>query len=57
MAPILQGQLQGGGDAGGAHAVAQVTRDDDEGAVAAAFLQGTKLHGGCPESWANKFQV
>jgi hypothetical protein len=57
VAPVLQSLLQGGGNAGGAHAVAQVARDNDQGAVAAAFLQGTKLHGGCPESWANKFQV
>src|SRR3546814_21176873 len=36
--------LQGRRDAGGAHRLRQVARDDDERAVAAAFLQGTKFH-------------
>src|SRR5690606_15657150 len=42
--PVLQRLLQGRRDAGGAHRLRQVARDDDERAVAAAFLQGTKFH-------------
>ena len=43
--PAAQRLLQGGGNAGGPHGAGQVTRNHDQGAVAAAFLQGTKLHG------------
>ncbi|MNV39249.1 hypothetical protein D3C71_1308220 [compost metagenome] len=57
VAPVFQRLLQGGGDAGGAHAVAQVARDHDQGAVAAAFLQRTELHGVGIRDRENRFQV
>ena len=37
--PVFQRALQGRGDAGGAHGAGQIAGDDDERAVAAAFLE------------------
>ncbi|MNM92582.1 hypothetical protein D3C81_1049200 [compost metagenome] len=45
VGPVLQRQLQGGGNAAGPHGAGEIARNHDKGAVAAAFLQGTKLHG------------
>ena len=39
VVPILQRALQGRRDAGGADGLAEVARDDDQGAVAPAFLE------------------
>ncbi len=54
VAPVFQRLLQGGGDPGGPHALAQVARNHDQGAVAAAFLQRTKLHGWVSGNRRNK---
>src|SRR5690606_10252612 len=42
--PVLEGALQGVGDAGRTDGAGQVSGNHDQGAVAAAFLEGTKLH-------------
>ena len=44
VAPVLQRLLQGRRDAGGAHAARKIAGNDDQRAIAAAFLQGTEFH-------------
>src|SRR6185437_1877939 len=42
--PVIECLLQRARDAGGAHAVREVAADDDQRAIATAFLEGCKFH-------------